>query len=173
MVLFFPLFWLFNAVVGPNWGAGIAAFAMYIAFPLLALKLWGSAKAEALPSMELALSSGDLLSTEYAVSEAVEVEESEDEGKHFYLAIAPEKTLFLSGQYLYEPVERGVFPSTQIRVFTNRKVGLTYGVECIGEPLQPSRRRPAFSEEQFQRGSVPEDRHLFNCSLSRATAGEV
>jgi len=60
IVLFFPAFWLFDAVVGPNWGAGIAAVAMYIAFPVLALTVWPAKKAPSETSLLNALEEGTL-----------------------------------------------------------------------------------------------------------------
>lgn len=173
VVLFFPLFWLFDAIVGPSWSAGIAAFAMYIAFPVLALKLWGSPKTKTLPSMESALAAGELLSVEYVVSAAVEVQESEDEGKHFYLAVGSDETLFLSGQYLCEPVERGAFPNTRILVHSHKILNFSYGVACLGEPLSDVQHYPPFTGQQFQQGSGPEDRQTFAGALSEVTKREV
>ena len=41
VILFFPLYAILHPVFGPNWGAGIAAFMMYIGFPSLFLLKWG------------------------------------------------------------------------------------------------------------------------------------
>jgi hypothetical protein len=162
VVLFFPTFWLFNAVVGPNWGAGIAAVAMYIAFPVLALRAWPAGKAASLVSMEQALARGQLAQETFEVTEAVSVLETEDEGLHFFLAVGADRTLFLSGQYLYEPTENRAFPSTRIRVYWSKETGASYGVECLGESLAPSKRLPALS------GDPPADRQLIQQSLSQA-----
>jgi hypothetical protein len=116
VVLFFPVYWLFHAVVGPAWGAGIAAVAMYIAFPILAMKVW-PAKPTPTTSMVAALEGGSLASADYDVAEVVEVQELEDEGPHFFMDVGGGRTLFLSGQYLDEPVRAGRFPSSRIRVF--------------------------------------------------------
>ncbi|ULQ46027.1 hypothetical protein JN531_013065 [Flagellatimonas centrodinii] len=40
VALFFPLYWALHPFAGPNWGAGIAAFMMYIGFPSLFLLKW-------------------------------------------------------------------------------------------------------------------------------------
>ena len=40
VVLFFPLYWMLHPFFGPNWGAGIAAFMMYIGFPVLFVLKW-------------------------------------------------------------------------------------------------------------------------------------
>ncbi|WP_444909970.1 hypothetical protein [Microbulbifer sp. TRSA005] len=41
VILFFPLYWALHPFFGPNWGAGISAFMMYIGFPTLFLLKWG------------------------------------------------------------------------------------------------------------------------------------
>jgi hypothetical protein len=40
VILFFPMYWMLHPFFGPNWGAGIAAFMMYIGFPALFLLKW-------------------------------------------------------------------------------------------------------------------------------------
>ena len=40
VILFFPLYWMLHPFFGPNWGAGIAAFMMYIGFPTLFILKW-------------------------------------------------------------------------------------------------------------------------------------
>ena len=40
VVLFFPLYWILHPVFGANWGAGVAAFMMYIGLPGLFLLKW-------------------------------------------------------------------------------------------------------------------------------------
>jgi hypothetical protein len=58
---------------------------------------------------------GHVRSTTYTIRDAVAVEEQEDEGLSFYLLPDDGRTLFLSGQYLYEPVEGG-FPWTSFEL---------------------------------------------------------
>jgi hypothetical protein len=164
IVLFFPVFWLFQAVVGPNWGAGIASFAMYIAFPILALKIWpGNRSTE--PTMMSALEEGALASADYEVTEVVEIEELEDEGLHFLLDIGGGRTLCLSGQYLYKPVSAGRFPSSRIRVFWNVQAGVTYGVQSLGDRLLPSRKLPPPNRKVLEAGAFPSDRDIVAQSL--------
>ncbi len=185
VVLFFPAFWLFQLAVGPNWGAGIAAVGMYVAFPVFALRVWpGKAKA-GLPSMNGALISGDLAESEFDVSEAVAIDELEDEGLHYLLRIAPDRTLCLSGQYLYEPVRAGRFPSTRIRVYWHRIAGVTYGVQTLGVTLSPSRAVPAPADAGELFADGPKDRQVieqdlrkvcgtrFDCSIGQLGAARV
>jgi hypothetical protein len=171
VVFFFPTYWLFHSVVGPNWGAGIAAVGMYLVFPVLALRLWREPAVLPIESMEVALESGLLRSEEFQIASAIEVEESEDEGRHFFLAIAPDRTLFLSGQYLYAGAGSGRFPSTRIRVYWHATLGLTYGVECLGMPLTVTRKAPPFPAGVFDSNDVPADRHVFPQPIDEAAAG--
>ena len=164
VVLFFPAFWLFQSVVGPNWGAGIAAVAMYIGFPILAMKVWPG-KQLPTTSMLAALEDGSLASADYEVAEVVEVEELEDEGLHFLMDIGQGRTLFLSGQYLYEPVKAGRFPSTRIRVFWHAQAGLTYGVQSFGDRLLPSRKLAPPSLKAIESGAFPSDRDVLGQQL--------
>ena len=159
VVLFFPTYWLFNSVVGPNWGAGIAAVAMYIAFPVLAMSIW-SHEDEAEESFMTALADGSLMSSDYDISEAVQIEDLEDGGLNFLLDVGDGRTLFLSGQYLFGPFDTGQFPSTAIRVFWGKEHGLTYGVQALGERLLPTRTLPAPTAELIESGVFPGDRDI-------------
>jgi hypothetical protein len=168
VILFFPTFWLFNAVVGPNWGAGIAAVAMYIAFPVLALRIWAKRDPPAAQSMELALRDGKLAEAEYEITDAVAYAEEEDEGLLYLLSIGETRTLCLSGQYLYEPVERGEFPSSRVRVFWHKTDGFTYGIQCLGSPLAASKTvQRAEGGEQ----AMLEDRQVIEQALSSLVPG--
>ena len=164
VVLFFPAFWLFQAVVGPNWGAGIAAVAMYIAFPVLAMQVWPGKKAPT-TTMLAALEDGSLASADYDVAEVIEVEESEDEGLHFLMDIGQGRTLCLSGQYLYEPVKAGRFPSTRIRVFWHAQAGFTYGVQSLGDRVLPSHKLSFPSLNTPESTRFPSDRDILGQDL--------
>ncbi len=56
------------------------------------------------------LAAGYVDCTTYAITDAVAVEEHEDEGPSYYLLLDDGRTLFLSGQYLYEPADEDGFP---------------------------------------------------------------
>jgi hypothetical protein len=99
---------------------------------------------------------GHVKSTTYMIKDAVAVEEREDEGLSYYLLLDDGRTLFLSGQYLYEPAERG-FPWASFEIV---QVPLGGGVLCVvqhGPALVPSRTRGPFSEREYKSGAVPED----------------
>lgn len=40
VMLFFPLYWALHPVLGPNWGAGLAAVMMYVGFPVALLVIF-------------------------------------------------------------------------------------------------------------------------------------
>jgi hypothetical protein len=143
---------------------------MYVVFPAIALKAWNEPKGSARKSMETALANGVLSSEEFHVASAIEVDESEDEGLHYFLAVATERTLFLSGQYLYGLAEGGRFPSTRIRVYWHATLGCTFGVECLGEPLAPARKEQPFSVEDFDSNRIPEDRTVLPRRLEEVVA---
>ena len=159
VALFFPVYWLFESTVGPNWGAGIATAAMFVVFPFLILKMW-KAKEVPVANILVALEEGFLVTEDYDVSEAIEVEESEDEGLHFLLDVGEGRTLFLSGQYLYEPVTAGRFPSSRIRIFWNSRENYTFGVETLGDRLLPTRRLPSLTARVLESKVFPNDRDV-------------
>ncbi len=39
-LLFFPVFWIFSAIAGQDWGAGIALVGMFVVFPVFGLRLF-------------------------------------------------------------------------------------------------------------------------------------
>lgn len=162
VVLFFPTFWLFSQAVGDNWGTGIAAVAMYIVFPILIMKAWPDSKKRTPDTMYEALENGTLSSAEYVIGDAIEIEEYEDEGPHYLLDIGNGKTLSLSGQYLYAPVEAGKFPSSRIRVFWHSTEGYTFGIECLGNKMLPSRTVKLLTEDKYEQAVVPSDREILD-----------
>ncbi|WP_322630009.1 hypothetical protein [Halothiobacillus sp.] len=160
VVLFFPVFWLFSLAVGDDWGAGIAAFFMYVWYPFMALKFLGRHDARDAGNMATALAHGELGVGEYTVSSYIEIDEFEDEGLFFLLNIGPGETLCLRGQYLYEAVESGRFPASKLKVFWNRRSKNSYGVEASGMQLMPLRMLPPLSEAQWDSGFLPGDRDI-------------
>jgi hypothetical protein len=161
IILFFPMYWLFHSVVGPNWGAGIAAVAMYIAFPLIALNVWKAKPSVGDISMSSALDQGKLGSAEFDVHEAIAVQEAEDEGHLFFLDIGNGRTLFLAGHYLYTACSENRFPSDRIRVYWHTELDMTYGVETLGDYLLPSTTLPLLDPEKVDPALNPKDREIF------------
>ena len=99
---------------------------------------------------------GHVKSTTYTIRDAVAVEESEDEGLSFYLLLDDGRTLFLSGQYLYEPVEAG-FPWTSFELVRSPVAGYVVRLVSHGPSLRPSRTRPPFIDAEYKSRVVPDD----------------
>jgi len=103
------------------------------------------------------LAGGRAATQTYDVVDAIRVEEFEDEGSSYFLALADGSVLFLSGQYLYEAEEGGAFPSTRFEVTRAPASGLLLDLRCTGEPLAPSSTRPAFTTADHHAERVPAD----------------
>jgi hypothetical protein len=100
---------------------------------------------------------GHVKSTTYTIQDAIAVEEREDEGLSFYLLLDDGRTLFLSGQYLYEPVEAG-FPWTSFELVEAPLTGYTVRIVARGLSVRPSRTRGPFTDTEYDAGAVPDDR---------------
>lgn len=99
---------------------------------------------------------GHVKSTTYMIRDAIAVKEGEDEGLSFYLLLDDGRTLFLSGQYLYEPVEAG-FPWTSFDLVQAPVGGWIIRLVQGGPALIPSRTRGPFTDSEYRSGAVPED----------------
>ena len=75
-------------------------------------------------------------------SEAIEVEEVEDEGRGFFLDVGDGTILFLQGQYLYpgQCCQKGEFPNREFEIVRARYAREALGVTCTGNPLTPTGR---------------------------------
>ena len=104
---------------------------------------------------------GYVKSTVYAIRDAVAVEEFEDEGLSFYLLLDDGRTLFLSGQYLYGPGEKG-FPWASFEVVRVAHGGWVLRVAPLGASVTPGWTRGPFSEDEFTSGVIPADGAIEN-----------
>lgn len=96
---------------------------------------------------------------------AFEVEQFEDEGLHYFIELSDGRTLFLSGQYLYdyeptsddpELAQPRLFPCTEFVVLRHREAGYVLQIQCAGTVLEPEVVAPPFDCEDFRRG-IPQD----------------
>ena len=110
---------------------------------------------------------GEVDETRFHVVDAIEVAEEEDEGRHFYLRLADGRVLFLSGQYLYEPVAARRFPAARITVVRAPSSGIVLTMRPDGDYLAPSAVRPSFSERERARGRVPDDGDVLETDFDR------
>jgi len=99
---------------------------------------------------------GYVRSEVYAVTDAVAVEEQEDEGLSYYLLLDDGRTLFLSGQYLYGPADEG-FPWESFEIVRVPYEGWVLRVVPLGPRVTPCGTRSPFTEDERKSGTVPED----------------
>lgn len=138
----------------------------YVIVPAILLKLWPvSPSLPVNDTMFDTLMKGQLVSENYHVQQAVAIEEVDDEGLHYLLAVDSDKTLYLNGQYLYDPVERGEFPSTNIHVFRNRQTGSVFGIDPQGTPVSVSTTLPPLLAATRTNPWLLDDYKLLECSL--------
>lgn len=138
----------------------------YVIIPAYLLHIWPVEPKQKPLSVETALWEGNLATTEYEVGDVAQIEETEDKGFHFLVATKGGKTLFLSGQYLYNLVDRKLFPSERVRVFRNRVTGMPYGIEPAGSPLKDWPAYEALSESQAAEEMVLLDGEVYEQSIS-------
>jgi hypothetical protein len=114
------------------------------------------------------------MSTIYTITDAIAVEEGEDEGVHYYLRLDDGRTLFLSGQYLYDPVEQG-FPWQSFELVESPRNEWVLGVVPLGPSVAPSLTRPPFSDQEFGSDAVPADRTIgtWDFEALKASAGRT
>lgn len=105
--------------------------------------------------MDAEIAAGHVKSTRYTIRDAVAVEEAEDEGLSFYLLLDDGRTLFLSGQYLYEAADDREFPWASFEIVQAPVAGHVLRIARRGPVLRPSATRRAFTDEDYRSGAVP------------------
>jgi len=142
----------------------------YVAIPAYLLHIWPAKSKEKPIPIETALWEGNLATTEYEIGDIAQIEETEDEGLHFLISTKSGGTLFLSGQYLYELVDRKLFPSERVRVFRNRITGMPYGIEPVGSPLTEWPTYGALSTSQASEETDLQDGQIYEQSVAAIVA---
>jgi hypothetical protein len=130
--------------------------AAFVGGPWATLHFWRPDSA-----VELARRSGDLVVRVFNIASAWQIAEREDEGLHFVLGLASGGTLFLSGQFLYEPVQMRDFPCQSLTVSLNQKSGDVLALECKGPRVEAAPPLVAFSEEELEAGVYPGSYRLY------------
>ena len=109
---------------------------------------------------------GQIESTTFRARRAFGVEESEDEGLHYFLELADGRVLFLSGQYLYdyEPTsddpdanQPRSFPCTEFTVRRHKAERYVLDILRGGAVLEPEIVAPPFRRSAWRTKRVPED----------------
>jgi hypothetical protein len=132
--------------------AAVAAAVTYVSIQRKArLRL-----AEEAASVSREVAAGTVRSTTYRISDAVAVAEQEDEGLSYYLLLDDGRTLFLSGQYLYEPTDLG-FPWETFEVVHVASGSWVLRIVPLGPPIAPSWTRGPFSAVERRSGAIPAD----------------
>ena len=99
-----------------------------------------------------------IVSTDFQANRALQVEEYEDEGLHYYLELNDGSVLYLNGQYLYEyePVEDDPelsrerrFPCTEFTIGRYKTEGYVLDIITRGDPFEPEAIAPSLSQEDF------------------------
>ena len=107
----------------------------------------------------------------FEVSEAVAVEEFEDEGTGFYLKIGPRHSLFVVGQYLDDLSAERKFPSTLIQFVRSPTARIPLGLTPVGTYLRPAGIRPPFTKEEFKKELVPSEGDLLEIDFDSLKNG--
>ena len=151
-------------------GLGIAVFMI----GMVALSTWlfnrrgadRSGRATAEERIRALEEAGQLESVAFHATRAFGVEESEDEGLHYFLELADGRVLFLSGQYLYdhEPIvddpdlnQSRSFPCTDFTVRRHKAEGYVLDILRGGAVLEPEVIAPPFSRKAWGAKRIPED----------------
>jgi hypothetical protein len=173
-----PEFDRFNPLV-----VGLALAVCFVALTLVTLELVdprlprqkpGVSREEYLQQLE---EKGFLVATEFRAQRAVFVDDCGDGGPHYFLDLAPDGVLCLTGQYLhdYEPVhdkhdpEPRRFPCTEFTVHRYRKDGYVFEIVCHGTVFEPDLVIPAKMARWQSFRKIPHDGEI----ITRRTFDEV
>jgi hypothetical protein len=122
----------------------------FVLAPWLVLRFWPRTDA-----LKRAARAGELNVREFNVVRAWQIDELEDEGLHFVLELDSGGTLFLSGQFLYEPVTKGAFPCAELKVSVNSRTKDVLALDCAGERIEIVDTFGAFTDEELERRLHP------------------
>jgi hypothetical protein len=108
---------------------------------------------------------GLLVYAEFRARRAFEVEETEDEGLHFFVELEDGAVLYLNGQFLYEYVpddepecrQERQFPCTEFTTVRHRDYGYVVDLVCRGDAFAPEILAPAFTRADYGQGTAPAD----------------
>ena len=107
-----------------------------------------------------------LVSQDYEASRAFQIEEFEDEGPHYMIALLDGSVLYLNGQYLddYEPIvadsefkQNRLFPCMSFTVRRHKIDGYVVDLQCHGPVLEPEFVAPPFDAKDIKLGLKFED----------------
>lgn len=137
------------------------------AFYLYLRRLFTRAAAAARKASALDAGAGQVDESSFSIVDAIQVAETEDEGLHFFLRLADGGVVFLSGQYLYDPVAARRFPSAQVTIVRAPATRTVLRFTPSGAYVRPSTTRAAFTDREHARGRVPEDGDVLHVDFER------
>jgi hypothetical protein len=157
----------------PEWLTGVGVLIAFSLSLFLTNKLvnapgtdfWSLARASE-PGEEPPEQEGLFVSTAYRATRCFQVEESGEEGSHYFIELHDGSVLHLNGRYLAALEPRKVlyminrarkFPCTEFIVKRDRYDGCVVDIQCRGKALEPELVTPPFKKLDFQNGIVPQD----------------
>ena len=155
----------------PAWSAAVVTVVAVAAaaFALVFFNSKGRRPFDASLSVEQRIrdldSAGLIIRQAFTARRCFAVEESEDEGLHYYLELDDRRVLFLSGQYLYDYQEitddpelnqPATFPCERFEILRHKTEAYVVSMECRGDVLVPECVTPPFSKQEFRKG-IPDD----------------
>jgi hypothetical protein len=107
----------------------------------------------------------------FEASEAIAVEEFEDEGTGLFLRVGPEQVLFLVGQYLDGMLAERQFPSTAFQLVRSPKAKLPLDLVPTGNYFAPLGTKSPFTTAEFDEGLVPTEGDLLEIDFDSLKPG--
>jgi len=155
-----------RGVVG--WGIGLILVLLSVAAVVIFNPWWANPLRRMTPEQVIRrLETGGLLaSADYQARRAFGVEESDDEGLHYFLELVDGTVLYLSGQYLYdyEPISDDPeiaqprrYPCTDFAVRRHKTEGYVVEVACRGTAIEPEFVAPALTTRGWSSIGAPSD----------------
>ena len=94
---------------------------------------------------------------EFEVTDAVRVQEYEDNGYAFYLKLIDRRVLYLTGQCLYEITDQREFPCSALKVTYTSMSRYVLTVECGGNYIAPKWILPSATIKEYEAGAIPDN----------------
>lgn len=117
-------------------------------------------------TIEAVRAKGELEQRTFHARRAFEVAERGDEGLHYFVELADNSTLYLTGQYLYDfmPIsddpklkQLRLFPCTEFVISRDKNNEYFIQLDCMGTAIEPECITPPFSSTDHKQGGVPDD----------------
>jgi len=108
----------------------------------------------------------------YKATRSFSVEETEDEGSHYFIELNDGRVLYLTGQYLYdfEPVndddlsQPRSFPNTDFTILRHKTERYVLDISCVGSVLEPEFMAPTFDHKLLKSMNFPQDGDMIEFS---------